>query len=175
MSRSALVRRTRRLVLVPMGLELARDVADGGRRSDWAAGFPQVGDVTIARLLVAGARHDPGHVDEQVWGPWEVRLLGAGDGVLIGTAGFHGPPEDGVVEVGYGIVPEARGRGLAGEAVSALLDVAREAGVHRVVAHVDQGNVASLRLLDRLRFTIVGRAISPSPEHGEDVELALDL
>lgn len=174
MRRRGPVRRTTRLVLVPMGLDLARDIAGGGRRPDWSAGFPQVGDVTIARLLLAGASNDPGHVDRQVWGPWEVRLDG-GDGALIGTAGFHGPPQDGVVEVGYGIVPEVRGRGLAGEAVAALLVVAREAGVRRVVAHVDHGNVASLRLLDRLGFAVVGRAISPSPEHGEDVELALDL
>ena len=56
------------------------------------------------------------------------------DGVVVGGIGFHGPPSGDVVEVGYGVVPAARGRGVATEALRLLLDVAAGLeGVRRVV------------------------------------------
>ena len=43
------------------------------------------------------------------------------DGVVVGDAGTHGPPnENGDVEIGYGLVEAARGRGLSFEFVPAL-------------------------------------------------------
>ena len=43
------------------------------------------------------------------------------DGMAVGDAGFFGPPgADGEVEIGYALVPSARGSGLAGEAVALL-------------------------------------------------------
>jgi RimJ/RimL family protein N-acetyltransferase len=55
---------------------------------------------------------------------------------LIGNGGFVSPPDrDGVVEIGYEIAPEFRGRGLATEAARALMDIALGAGAKAVIAH----------------------------------------
>jgi RimJ/RimL family protein N-acetyltransferase len=41
--------------------------------------------------------------------------------MVIGDVGFVGPPgEDGVVEIGFSVIPSYRGRGIATEAVRAL-------------------------------------------------------
>ena len=48
------------------------------------------------------------------------------DGKAIGGIGFKGQPNNGCVEVGYGLVPSARGNGYAAEALAALLDVAAD-------------------------------------------------
>ena len=43
---------------------------------------------------------------------------------LVGIAGYKGPPSEGVVEIGYSIVPSWRRRGLATEACGALIEAA---------------------------------------------------
>lgn len=61
-------------------------------------------------------------------------------------------------EIGYWLVPEARGEGYATEAVSLLLDHAFEtSGRHRVYARVVDFNEPSKALVERLGFTEEGR------------------
>src|SRR5690606_25630495 len=78
------------------------------------------------------------------------------DGLVCGTVGFFGAPQehDGVpeTEVGYGLVPDARGRGVASEALAALLEVADRSGA-RVRARVSPANAAGLKVLARSGFT----------------------
>jgi RimJ/RimL family protein N-acetyltransferase len=57
-----------------------------------------------------------------------------------------------VVEVGYWLFVEARGRGFATAAVRAMVDHAFAHGIVRVEAHVRVGNVASERVLERVGF-----------------------
>jgi RimJ/RimL family protein N-acetyltransferase len=60
---------------------------------------------------------------------------------------------DGGVEIGYGLAPSARGRGLGTEAVGVLVAWAeQQPGVRRVAARVQVGNEPSRRLLRRLGF-----------------------
>ncbi len=84
------------------------------------------------------------------------------DGLAVGDAGFFGPPEaDGEVEIGYALVPGARGSGLASEAVALLADWAlSQPGVRALIARVEADNAASVRLLDRLGFVADGRSES---------------
>src|ERR671935_1978122 len=42
------------------------------------------------------------------------------DSLVMGEIGFVGPPTDGVVTIGYAIVPDARRQGYATEAIIAL-------------------------------------------------------
>ncbi len=70
---------------------------------------------------------------------------------------FFGPPapaDDGVpeAELGYGLVPEARGWGFATEALGAMTAAADAAGV-RLRASVHPDNTASLRVLAKGGFT----------------------
>ena len=74
-------------------------------------------------------------------------------GVVVGDCGWFGPPDElGEVEIGYGLAPSARGRGLGLQAVSLLLEWVEAQGARRVRAEVQPGNEPSLRLLARLGF-----------------------
>ncbi len=72
--------------------------------------------------------------------------------MAVGGIGFKGRPEGGVVEIGYGLVPSARGHGYAAEALRALLEVAADLGVTTVRADTDLDNVASQRTLEHAGF-----------------------
>lgn len=75
----------------------------------------------------------------------------------IGTIGFHRPPDDdGRVEIGYRVEPGFRRRGIASEAVAALLAWAEAQGIHKFRASVAPGNVASLAIISGLGFREVG-------------------
>lgn len=76
------------------------------------------------------------------------------DGRVIGKAGFYALPD-----VGYILHPDAWGRGLAGEAVAAVIDhVLRTRDFETLTADVDPENLASIRLLERLGFVRSGFA-----------------
>lgn len=78
--------------------------------------------------------------------------------LVVGHAGFHGPPDDvGMLEIGYTVVPDLRGRGYGHAIVDALLaEAARQPAVRVVRASVAPTNAASLALVRRARFVQVG-------------------
>lgn len=81
---------------------------------------------------------------------------------LVVAAGFVGPPgEDGTVETGYSVVPEARGFGYATEAVKSLRAWALRNGASRVIAHTTPANVASVKVLERCGFVEEGPGEEP--------------
>ncbi|MGA8845307.1 MAG: GNAT family N-acetyltransferase [Nocardioides sp.] len=133
---------TRRLRLVLLTPEDAADMLAGRRQSRWHPGYPRADDVAAASLVRAGAAEvDP-------WGPRHV----VHEQQAVGGIGFFGPPVDGEVEVGYGLVEDARGQGLATEALAALLTETDRLGV-RVRACVSPSNRASIRILAAAGFT----------------------
>lgn len=76
------------------------------------------------------------------------------DGRVIGKAGFFAVPD-----VGYILHPDCWGRGLASEAVAAVVDhVFGTSEVDCLTADVDPENIASIRLLERLGFVPTGSA-----------------
>lgn len=109
-----------------------------------AEDFPQEGDLAIAALLAEGVIQP-----EAPWTPYAVLV----DGVVVGTAGFKGAPTDSAVEIGYGIVPSHRRRGVASAAVAALLAVSRAHGVVTVTAETEPDNLASQAVLIGTGFT----------------------
>jgi len=147
------VLRTERLVLVPAGPALAAALLAGDGLAGRTAGpgFPRPDDASVLAGVVASGATSTG-----VW-------LVEHDGVLVGTVGAAGPVSpDGDQELGYGLVPDARGQGLATEAVGAVCAVLeRRAGVRRLTAEVLPGNAASVRLLQRLGFAEVGGGQPP--------------
>ncbi|WP_079042173.1 GNAT family N-acetyltransferase [Streptomyces aureus] len=137
---------TERLLLQPMTVaEAERVVARKAGPGDlWGEGYPGDGDVRSAGGFLRGVaeRGDPG-----VFRVYAIRL--AESGVTIGGIGFHGPPDEiGVVTVGYGLVPAARGNRYATEALRALLEIARRAGVSGVKGDADLDNPASHRVME---------------------------
>jgi RimJ/RimL family protein N-acetyltransferase len=80
------------------------------------------------------------------------------DGVAVGGIGFHGPPSGQALEVGYGVVPAVRGRGIATSALRLTLDLVRHFdGVRRVVGRTEDDNVASQRVMLAAGMKKVGR------------------
>lgn len=91
--------------------------------------------------------------------PWLVRAVyGQPAGAVVGHAGFHGPPNtDGMVEIGYSILPEFRRQGYGCAAATQLLHIAGASPDVRVVrASISPDNVASLALARSLGFQQTG-------------------
>jgi ribosomal-protein-alanine N-acetyltransferase len=91
--------------------------------------------------------------------PFLVRAIVDDDtDVVVGHAGFHGPPDArGMVEVGYTVLEAHRRRGFATAAVSFLLGEAAARGATVVRASVSPENDGSLAVVRRLEFVEVGR------------------
>lgn len=91
--------------------------------------------------------------------PWAVRAVVAmPERVVVGHAGFHGPPDArGMVEIGYTILPEYRRRGYARSAVARLLaEAAASPGVEIVRASISPDNAGSLAVIRPFGFAQVG-------------------
>lgn len=128
-----------RLVRIPVAV--ARGLVRGTleRPADWHPEFPAAGTLDAARMLLgtyAALEVDPGPT------PWWFFGVVV-DGVVVGDAGFHGPPPtDGPaeVEIGYQVVPAHRGRGIATRACALLLEHAWRNGAEVVRAEVEPDN-----------------------------------
>ncbi len=91
---------------------------------------------------------------------WGARFFVAGEPPeLVGWGGFKGPPDDGVVELGYEIAEARRRRGLATEATLAMLEEAfADARVTAVIAHTLPEPGPSTRVLEKAGFRFDGEA-----------------
>jgi ribosomal-protein-alanine N-acetyltransferase len=143
---------TPRLELVPCSLSVAialgDDVEQVGRLLN--ARLPKEWpDPELAKFLPFYARllrEDPQLLGYGVW------LLIEREGrTVVGSAGFQGHPStEGEIELGYGVHADFRNQGYASEAARALLRWASEQpGVKRVIAHCDQDNIASQRVVEK--------------------------
>jgi RimJ/RimL family protein N-acetyltransferase len=141
----------------PIGAVRARALLAGRAEPElaWEEGFPP-------QPLLASLRRVIDDPDGPVkFGPFYAYvIIRRADGLAVGDAGFFCPPgASGEVEIGYALVPRARGAGLAREAVALLADWAlSQPGVHVLSARIEPENAASTRLLDRLGFTTDGRS-----------------
>lgn len=143
---------TERLELVACKPELA-DVLpyDRGRAEEileaaLPEGWP---DEELLGLLPITGKSAPGY------GIWVV--VDPARGVVVGSAGFVGDPQDGEVELGYGIHPSYRRLGYATEASKALVQWAlAQEDVREVVAECEQSNIASVRVLEKVGMERIG-------------------
>lgn len=140
--------RTPRLELVPLTDDEAEAVLAGRREGRaWSPGYPTPGDVETAAWPVP---------EDPRWATLQV--VERATGLVVGAIGCHGAPAEGSVEIGYGLAPEAQRRGLATEAVAALVAfLEAQPEVDEVRAGTDAGNVASQRVLERCGFVEVAR------------------
>lgn len=144
--------RTARLQLHAIDVaEAERIVArTAGPTDAWADDFPFAGDVgAVGAFLLATATQG----EQRPFGYY--RITRVADGRAIGGIGFKGQPDGGCVEIGYGLAPSARGHGYAAEAVVAVLAMAADHGLSRVIADTTADNIASQRILIRAGFRLV--------------------
>lgn len=84
-------------------------------------------------------------------------------GRFVGEAGFHEvrrdmrPSIEGTLETGWGLVGEAQGRGLAEEAVRAMIAWGEASiGGRLMTCIIEPGNAASLRVAEKVGFRPAG-------------------
>lgn len=156
--------RTRRLTLIPLGLEHYEALRRGkdalgallGIRvpPEWPT-FPE-----SIMAFEATLKADP------LWAGWGTWLVThSEDRVLMGEGGYGGPPDDaGQVEIGYAIIPAYRGAGYAGEFADAITRRAfadpRVAAVRAGTEKMGPDAEASMAIARRLGM----RRISEVPE-----------
>jgi RimJ/RimL family protein N-acetyltransferase len=88
------------------------------------------------------------------WSTWYLLLRTDAKPVLVGICGFKGPPEQGMVEVGYGVLRYFQRRGLASEATLGLMRWAfSHPCVELVIAHTLAELTPSIRVLEKCGFT----------------------
>jgi RimJ/RimL family protein N-acetyltransferase len=93
---------------------------------------------------------------------------------VIGAGMLHHlDVERAIVEIGYWVLPQARGRGVATTIARLLAAHAFALGVERVAAYVNLGNTASERVLERARFTREGVVRSMPKPDGRRVDKTL--
>lgn len=90
------------------------------------------------------------------WGVWFV--INQENNTVIGDIGFKGKPNsENIVEIGYGIVPSAQGKGYATEAVQKLIDWAfSNKNINKIVAECLDENIPSIRVLEKLQMKRMG-------------------
>ena len=111
--------------------------------------FPEAVEFTIDKL-----RGSPAEAD------WWMQLF-FDSPHLVGSGGFVGPPDDGVVEIGYEIGPEFRGRGYATAAAREMVATAFAADAHTVIAHTMPGENPSVGVLRKVGFQHAGEVTDP--------------
>jgi len=141
---------TERLVLRPVTLRdhaalLAHWTAPDVRQFLFDGGIMSEGE--IAEAIEDSARD----FAAAGYGLWLIREKDRAD--LVGTAGLR-PLEDLGLEIFYSLAPGSWGQGYATEAARAVVEHALgPLGLPEVLAEVDEGNTASIRVIGRLGMT----------------------
>jgi RimJ/RimL family protein N-acetyltransferase/uncharacterized protein YbdZ (MbtH family) len=143
---------TSRLTLRELSRQDAQAILDGeGDPEQWCAGYPHDDTEPAARGYLK--RPD----DQYPPGFGMYHIVRNSDGLVVGDIGFHTPPQDGVVEIGYGLAEVARGQGYATEALTALTAWAlAHPDVRRVLAETTPENAPSQRVMERSGFERTG-------------------
>lgn len=153
---------TERLRLVALTRDQIEAILDGATvvagvsiPPTWLADDP--GEAEMLRFFVGRLRDDPALF------MWRVRLMcEARTAAMVGHCGFHDQPVDGMLEMGYTVLPEHRRRGYATEAIVGLMDEAAAGhDVHRFRLSISPSNTASRALAERLGFSVVGEQDDP--------------
>lgn len=166
---------TPRLELVPITAALAQALVDGDRSrasfmlgaavsTGFAAHSAHVVQLAIALAAERGAPEGGGRVI--------VLVERSGRRRAIGSVGFHGPPDErGRLEIGCRVDPAHRGRGYAGEAMTAMFEwAAARLGITRFLVSVSATGTSGPRLLAELE--LLGRG--PSYDQISELDALLD-
>lgn len=71
---------------------------------------------------------------------------------MAGYIGVWPTDEAGAYEVGFAVLPEFRGKGLAGQALNMVEQEVAKIGADKIIGHVDESNSASAKVLEKHGF-----------------------
>lgn len=149
---------TPRLRLEVLDQAAVAALAAGGSLSELGHSDPYQAMATAEHMLALRAAQlekSPGDA------PWLVRVIvECATGAVVGYVNFHAPPDsEGMVEIGYQVVPQAQRRGYATEAANAMWAWAAERGAQTLRASIRPDNEPSLALVRRAGFAHVGEEV----------------
>jgi len=92
-----------------------------------------------------------------------ILAISKSDNEIIGSAGFHDFPDDnGMIEIGFGIVPEMRNQGLGKELLIGMWQmICKRTDVKILRYTVAPDNEPSIHIINKMGFTKVGEQIDP--------------
>jgi ribosomal-protein-alanine N-acetyltransferase len=128
--------------LKPFGIEDADFLLRWNNDPDYTGEFEPYEPVTRGDLEEWLLGNKP----DQLWYIIE-NTLGEKVGQILGR--YH---KDGSVQIGYRVIPLARGRGYCTEAVATLIHHLFDQGIERITAEANPHNTPSLRVLEKLGF-----------------------
>jgi len=104
------------------------------------------------------------HPEWAGWLTWYAVRIDKDYPILCGSVGFKGPPDKwGIVEIGYSVLPEFEGQGVATEMVGGIVQWAKQQPqVKHVEAETNIDNKASIRVLERNNFICAGIGLEPN-------------
>ena len=160
---------TPRLVVVPASIEVLQAVLDDHRALASAlasvtipTAWPGNHDALVGLPIhLAAMRANPAEL------PWRIRLIASrADRIAIGSISLKGPPRDGTVEIGWGLITAARKHGFAREAAAVVVEWLRaQPSVHRIIATIDDANLPSIRIAEHLGMSRIDRTLRGLPVH----------
>ncbi len=155
---------TPRLILEPITL----DVVEATFRADRSAierlvraKIPEAwpGRALVERAFSASLERIRADPATRLWGDrlMITRTDNEDERLVVGSVIFHGRPEDGVAEVGYGVEQTWQCRGYASEATRTCVEWALDQpGIRCVTATTPPWHTASIRVLERSGLIRIG-------------------
>jgi ribosomal-protein-alanine N-acetyltransferase len=106
-------------------------------------------------------------------GPW--KIIDKISGEKIGVVAYYKfDPHHRKAEVGFWIFPQYWNKGIATEALKAVIDYCqKQKNIHRLEAFVEEGNVASMKVLDKLGFEHEGTYKECEFKNGKFIDLRI--
>jgi len=103
------------------------------------------------------------HPEWESWLTWYAIRIDNDHPVLCGSIGFKGPPDkQGMIEIGFSVLPDSQGQGLATEMVAGIVQWAKhQPKVRQIEAETNIGNKAAIRVLEKNSFIHVGVGLEP--------------
>jgi ribosomal-protein-alanine N-acetyltransferase len=104
------------------------------------------------------------HPEWEGWLTWYAVRIDSDYPILCGSVGFKGPPDRrGMVEIGYSVLPEFEGQGLATEMVAGIVQWAKQQlQVKQIEAETNIDNKTSIRVLEKNSFICAGAGLEPN-------------
>ena len=135
-------------------------------------GWPRHESIEETRVFLAFS-----DAEWERWPAGPYLIESAADGQLLGAAGlrFHTPR---IAVTGYVLAQDAWGYGYATEALSAVVTVAMDVGVHQLSATCHSENLGSVRVLEKCGFVrakLPGLAEFPNLSPGQALDCLLYL
>ncbi len=122
-----------------------------------ADGIPKQG--LVLQRAIAAMQAQPAWAD---WHAPRVYVLYQHNACFgVGMGGFKAAPSEGAVEIGYGISPAWRSKGVATQGCALLCEYAFTQGVKEVFATTPPKNIASWRVLQSNDFVRSGEVTDP--------------